>query len=218
MIYFWVRWCGEIFPCKSEFFLYILNSDFLSSKRLQNMELSTYELQMKKALAYLEQQFAGLQMGRATTGLVDNLNVETDYGAMKLNTLAHITVMDTTTLKIEPWDKASSKHIANAIYEADLGVGLDNQGSHILVKIPALTQERRDHIAKQVKAMGEGTKTQIRGVRQEAMVDTKKQFTAKEISEDVHKANEKNIDELTKNQSATVDSLVKAKVDEVMKV
>lgn len=182
------------------------------------MELSTYEQQMKKALAYLEQQFAGLQMGRATTGLVDNLNVETDYGAMKLNTLAHITVMDTTTLKIEPWDKASSKHIANAIYEADLGVGLDNQGSHILVKIPALTQERRDHIAKQVKAMGENTKTQIRGVRQEAMVDTKKQFTAKEISEDVHKANEKNIDELTKNQSATVDSLVKAKVDEVMKV
>lgn len=182
------------------------------------MELSTYEQQMKKALAYLEQQFAGLQMGRATTGLVDNLNVETDYGAMKLNTLAHITVMDTTTLKIEPWDKASSKHIANAIYEADLGVGLDNQGSHILVKIPALTQERRDHIAKQVKAMGEETKTQIRGVRQEAMADTKKQFTAKEISEDVHKANEKNIDELTKTQSAAVDSLVKVKVEEVMKV
>ena len=116
--------------------------------------------------------------------------------------------MDTTTLKIEPRDKASSKHIANAIYEADLGVGLDNQGSHILVKIPALTQERRDHIAKQVKAMGEDTKTQIRSIRQEAMADTKKQFTAKE----------KNIDELTKNQSAVIDNLVKAKVDEVMKV
>ena len=182
------------------------------------MELSTYEQQMKKAIAYLENGFAGLQIGRATTGLVENLNVTTDYGTMKLNTLAHITVMDTTTLKIEPRDKASSKHIANAIYEADLGVGLDNQGSHILVKIPALTQERRDHIAKQVKAMGEDTKTQIRSIRQEAMADTKKQFTAKEISEDNHKANEKNIDELTKKQSAVIDNLVKAKVDEVMKV
>lgn len=66
--------------------------------------------------------------------------------------------------------------------------------------------------------MGEDTKTQIRSIRQEAMADTKKQFTAKEISEDNHKANEKNIDELTKNQSAVIDNLVKAKVDEVMKV
>ena len=182
------------------------------------MELSHYEQQMKKAIAYLEGEFAGLQVGRATTGLLENINVETDYGTVKLNTLGHISVMDTTTLKVEPWDKNTSKAIGNAIYEANLGVGVDNQGSHILVKIPALTQERRDHIAKQVKAMGEDTKTQIRGIRQDAMTETKKQFTAKEISEDVHKANEKNIDELTKIQSANVDNLVKAKVNEVMKV
>lgn len=182
------------------------------------MELSHYEQQMKKTLAYLEHEFAGLQVGRATTGLVENLNVETDYGTMKLNTLAHITVMDTSTLKIEPWDKASAKGIGNAIFEANLGVGVDNQGSHILVKIPALTQERRDQIAKQVKAMGEDAKTQMRQVRQDAMADTKKQFTAKEISEDAHKANEKNIEELTKTWSAKVDVLVKAKAEEVMKI
>ena len=182
------------------------------------MELSNYEQQMKKAIAYLEQEFMGLQVWRATTWLVDNLNVTTDYWVMKLNTLAHITVMDNTTLKIEPWDKASSKWIANAIYEADMGVGVDNQGSHILVKIPALTQERRDQIAKQVKSMWEDTKTQIRQVRQDAMNETKKQFTAKSISEDEHKDNEKNIEELTKQQSAKVDNLVKLKVDELMKI
>lgn len=87
-----------------------------------------------------------------------------------------------------------------------------------MVKIPALTQERRDAIAKQVKAMGEDAKTQIRQVRQDAMSETKKAFTAKEISEDSHKANEKNIEELTKNWSAKVDVLVKAKAEEVMKV
>lgn len=182
------------------------------------MDISIYESGMKKVIAYLEQEFAGLQVGRATTGLVENLNVETDYGTMKLNSLAHVTVMDTTTLKIEPWDKASAKGIGNAIYEANLGVGVDNQGSYILVKIPALTQERRDHIAKQVKSMGEDGKTQMRQVRQDAMSDTKKAFIAKEISEDVHKANEKNIEELTKNRTAKIDVLVKAKVDEVMKI
>ena len=87
-------------------------------------------------------------------------------------------------------------------------VGVDNQWSHILVKIPALTQERRDQIAKQVKSMWEDTKTQIRQSRQDAMNDTKKQFAAKTISEDEHKANEKNIEELTKQQSAKVDNLV----------
>jgi ribosome recycling factor len=87
-----------------------------------------------------------------------------------------------------------------------------------LIKIPALTQERRDQIAKQVKSMGEDAKTQMRGVRQEAMSETKKAFTAKEISEDAHKANEKNIEELTKTRSAKVDTLVKAKAEEVMKV
>lgn len=182
------------------------------------MELANYEQQMKKAIAYLEQEFAWLQVGRATTWLVDNLNVTTDYWVMKMNSLAHITVMDTTTLKIEPWDKSSSKGIANAIYEADMWVGVDNQWSHILVKIPALTQERRDHIAKQVKSMWEDTKTQVRQVRQDAMNDTKKQFTAKEISEDEHKANEKNIDELTKNWTAKIDTLVKLKTEELMKI
>ena len=182
------------------------------------MELANYEQQMKKAIAYLEQEFMGLQVWRATTWLVDNLNVNTDYWVMKLNTLAHVTVMDNTTLKIEPWDKASSKGIANAIYEANMWVWVDNQGSHILVKIPALTQERRDQIAKQVKSMWEDTKTQIRQTRQDAMNDTKKQFTAKAISEDEHKANEKNIEELTKQQSAKVDNLVKLKVEELMKI
>ena len=182
------------------------------------MELSHYEQQMKKAIAYLEGEFAGLHVGRATTGLLENINVETDYGTVKLNTLGHISVMDTTTLKVEPWDKSTSKAIGNAIYEANLGVGVDNQGSHILIKIPALTQERRDHIAKQVKAMGEDTKTQLRQIRQDAMSDTKKSFTAKEISEDTHKANEKNIDELTKQRSTQIDTVVKVKIDEVMKI
>jgi len=210
-------YCTIFSPCKKGIFLYILNLDFLSSKIIL-MELAIYEQQMKKAIAYLEQEFAGLQVWRATTWLVDNLNVTTDYWVMKLNALAHVTVMDNTTLKIEPWDKSSSKGIANAIYEADMGVGVDNQWSHILVKIPALTQERRDQIAKQVKSMGEDTKTQIRQVRQDAMNDTKKQLAAKEISEDEHKANEKNVEELTKAQSAKVDTLVKLKTEELMKL
>ena len=81
------------------------------------MNFSTYDQQMQKALAYLEKEFQGLQVGRATTGLVENINVETDYGAMKMNAIALITISDNSTIKIEPWDRGNAKHIANAIYE-----------------------------------------------------------------------------------------------------
>jgi ribosome recycling factor len=87
-----------------------------------------------------------------------------------------------------------------------------------LVKVPQLTQERREQIAKNIKAMWEETKWNIRKVRQDAMNDTKKSFTAKEIWEDEHKANESNIDELTKKMNTKIDDLVKAKSEEVLKI
>lgn len=182
------------------------------------MDINAYQQQMEKAIAYLENEFKWMQIWRATTWLVENLNVETDYGTMKMNGIALITALDHSTIKIEPWDKSSSKHIANAIYEADLWVWVDNQGSHILVKVPQLTQERREQIAKNIKAMWEDTKWNIRKIRQDAMNDTKKSFTSKEISEDEHKANESNIDELTKKMNTKIDDLVKWKTEEVLKV
>ncbi|MDR0282244.1 MAG: ribosome-recycling factor [Candidatus Peribacteria bacterium] len=149
---------------------------------------------------------------------MENINVDTDYGTMKMNAISLITISDNSTIKIEPRDKGNSKHIANAIYEANLGVGVDNQGGHLFIRIPTLTQERRDQIAKQVKAMGEETKANIRKIRQDAMNDTKSQFTAKSISEDQHKANESQIEDLTKKMNGIIDDLVKNKSDEIMKI
>jgi len=182
------------------------------------MDLTIYDQQMQKAITYLEKEFQGLQIGRATTGLVENINVETDYGAMKMNTIALITISDNSTIKIEPRDKGNSKHIANAIYEENLGVGVDNQGSFIFVRIPALTQERREQTTKQVKALWEETKANIRKIRQDAMNDTKAQFTAKAISEDQHKTNESNVEDLVKKMNIRIDELVKNKSDEIMKI
>ncbi len=182
------------------------------------MDINAYQQQMEKAIAYLENEFKWMQVWRATTWLVENLDIETEYGTMKMNGIALITTLDHSTIKIEPRDKSNSKHITNAIYEADLWVWVDNQGSHILVKVPQLTQERREQIAKKIKSMWEDTKWNIRKVRQDAMNDTKKSFTSKEISEDEHKANEANIDELTKKMNTKIDDLVKVKSEEVLKV
>ena len=182
------------------------------------MDINVYQQQMEKAIAYLENEFKWMQVWRATTWLVENLNVDAGYWPTKMNWIALITTLDHSTIKIEPWDKSTSKYITNAIYEANLWVWVDDQGSQILVKVPQLTQERREQIAKNIKSMWEDTKWNIRRIRQDAMNDTKKSFNSKEISEDEHKANESNIDELIKKMNTKIDEMVKAKSEEVMKI
>ncbi len=174
---------------------------------------------MQKSIEYLEKELKGLQMGRASTGLVENIEVEMSYGwMMKVPQVGHVTLMDGQTIKIEPWDKNELKHIEKAIYDANTGLTPQNQGSYIMIKIPPLTQERRLDIQKQVKSMGEEIKARIRLVRQDAMKDTKKQFDDKLIGEDQHKANEKNVDSLVKEMNDVIDTHVKSKCDDVMKV
>lgn len=108
--------------------------------------------------------------------------------------------------------------IAKAIYDAELWLAPQNEWMYVLIKIPALTQERRDEISKKVKSMWEETKAKVRVSRQDAMKATKKLLEDKEISENENKVNEANIEELTKEFNTKIDNLVKAKADEVMKI
>ena len=182
------------------------------------MDITPYKQQMDKSIAYFEWELKALQIGRASAGLVENITVEASYGPMKIPQIAHVTLMDGQTIKIEPRDKNEVKHVEKAIYDADVGLTPQNDGGYILVKVPALTQERRLEITKQVKAMGEDIKWRIRVTRQDAMKDNKTVFDAKEIGEDEKNRNEKEIDMLTKGMNEKVDELVKNKSEEVMTV
>lgn len=180
------------------------------------MDITPHKQNMDKAIVYFEWELKALQVGRASAGLVENISVEASYGSMKVPQVAHVTIMDAQTIKIEPWDKNELKHIEKAIYDANTGLTPQNEGSYVIVKIPALTQERRMEITKQVKAMGEEIKGRVRLARQEAMKDNKAIFDAKEIGEDESKRNEKDIDALVKSKNDHIDQLVKAKSEEIM--
>ncbi|MFZ2718561.1 MAG: ribosome-recycling factor [Candidatus Absconditicoccaceae bacterium] len=182
------------------------------------MDIGLYNQQMNKAIAFLEGEFKALQVGRASTGLVENINVEASYGMFKIPQLAHVTIMDGQTIKIEPRDKGEIKHIEKAIYDANIGLTPQNDGGYLIVRIPALTQDRRQEIVKQVKSMGEECKTTIRKIRQEAMKDTKQIFDNKEIGEDQHKTNEKEIEDLVKKAGVKIEELTKIKSEEIMKI
>jgi ribosome recycling factor len=87
-----------------------------------------------------------------------------------------------------------------------------------MIKIPALTQDRRTDITKKIKTMWEDTKAQLRQIRQDGMKTTKKLLDEKEISEDQNKINEANIDWLVKDYNTQIDNLVKIKSEEIMTV
>ena len=182
------------------------------------MDMTPYKQQMDKAIAYFEWELKALQIGRASAGLVENIQVEASYWPMKIPQIAHVTLMDGQTLKIEPWDKNELKHIEKAIYDANTGLTPQNEWSYLIVKIPALTQDRRTEITKQVKAMGEEIKWRVRMIRQDAMKQSKTIFDAKEIGEDEKNRNEKDIDALVKWMNDKIDEHVKNKSEEVMKV
>lgn len=182
------------------------------------MDVATCKKSMEKALAYLQKEYAGLQVGRATTGLVEDIAVDTGYGMMQVGQVANITLPDGQSIKVEPWDKGVLKKIEKAIYDAERGLTPRVDDSYLMINIPPLTKERRENIAKQVKKMGEDTKTKLRTIRQDARDTIKKAHDEGEISEDQRKAQESNVDDITKEYTAKIDALVKNKTDDVMNV
>lgn len=174
----------------------------------------------EKIVTHLEQAFMRIQMGRASSGLVEEVHVHVSSRWMdqKMNQVANIGTIDAQTLKIEPWDRSIMADIEKAIYDADIGLTPQNQGDYLLIKVPALTQERRKEVVKIVHSDGEDAKIALRNKRHDARKDAEMAFKNDEISEDERKGHENKIDEIIKEYNEKVESLVKAKSEDVMKL
>ena len=141
------------------------------------------------------------------------------YGApTPLNQLASITVPEARVLLISPFDKSSIKDIERALNASDLGITPANDGSVIRLVIPALTEETRKELAKEVKKVGENAKISIRNIRRDAMDDAKKQEKAKEITEDELKTLEKDIQKATDDAVKEIDRMTAEKEKELLSV
>ncbi len=176
------------------------------------MSLST---SMQKITDYFWNEISGIQAGRASKWLVENIKAETSYGFMPIGQLGNITLPDSQTIKIEVRDKSSLSSIEKAIYDSNSGLTPQNPAWYILIKVPILTNERREQLKKQVSKISEDIKARLRMARQDEIKSIKKEFEEKLISEDDKKAAEKEVDEITKKFNETVDSMVKAKHEEI---
>lgn len=175
------------------------------------------EERMEKAITALKRDFSTLRAGKASSSLLDRIQVEY-YGTLTpLNQLANITTPDSRTLLIQPWDKSSLAEIERAILKSDVGLTPSNDGSIIRLMVPMLTEERRVELVKTAKKIAEETKVAIRNIRRDAN-DSIKKLEKAEISEDESKRHQEDIQKLTDKYIAESDKVLATKEKEILEV
>lgn len=169
---------------------------------------------MDKAITSYETRLKTVRAGRANPSSLDGVSVDY-YGTLTpLKQLATISVPEATQLLIKPFDKSCLKDIEKAIFESNLGYTPNNDGESIRIVIPALTEDRRKELIKQVKKMAEDAKVSVRNARHEGLDRTKKS----EMSEDEIKEAEKNIQDLVNEYNKKIESILKEKEQELLTV
>ena len=171
---------------------------------------------MESVVERFNSEMKKVRTGRAHPDMLAGVKIEAYGQFMPLNQAANITAADATLLVITPFDPTNIKSISEAIRgDQSLGLNPADDGRVIRVPIPALTEERRKEIVKNASAKVEEAKVALRNIREDARKAVK---IASEMSEDVKKRAEKEIDELTKEFTDKIDSEFKAKSDEIMKI
>jgi ribosome recycling factor len=171
---------------------------------------------MGKSVASLEQELKKLRTGRAHTSLLDHITVEYYGSEVPLNQVANVSVEDSRTLAVNPWEKNMVPVVEKAILTSDLGLSPATAGTVIRVPLPPLTEERRRDMIKVVRAEAEGARVAVRNIRRDALHHVKELLKEKEITEDDdHRAHD-DVQQLTDRFVAEVDEVLAAKEKELL--
>jgi ribosome recycling factor len=173
---------------------------------------------MKKAIDSLKHQLTKVRTGRASANILDGVQVEY-YGSMSpINQLGQISTPEARLLQIQPFDKTMIPAIEKALFAANLGVTPTNDGNLVRLNFPALTEDKRKDLAKEIKKIGEETKVIIRNARRDQNDAVKKAEKDKLISEDESKKIQTEIQNITDKFTKEVDTVVAAKEKEVLAI
>jgi ribosome recycling factor len=179
-----------------------------------NQILNETETKMKKAIESVKHNFASIRTGRASTGLVENVKVEYYGSLVPLNQVANVSVPDSRTIEIKPWDPTALQEIEKALFKSEIGITPNNDGKVIRLNMPPLTEERRKEFVKLVKKHAEDGRVAIRNIRQDAnkSLDQLK----KEISEDEFKKFHERIQKITDVNTQETTKLSEHKEKEIL--
>ena len=182
------------------------------------MDENNVHSRMLKTVDSLKKDLAKIRTGTATPAMLDHIMVEY-YGTMTpVNHISSVTVPEPRTLCVQPFEKSMLSPIEKAIQASDLGLPPNNDGHAIRLTLPVLTTERREDLAKKVRAAGENAKIGIRNIRRDENDNIKESAKDKSESEDTIKTNKDLIQSLTDEYIKKLDVIVAEKEKDIMNV
>jgi len=173
---------------------------------------------MEAAVEDLRKRLASIRTGRAAVSILDTVVVDYYGTPTPLNQLASVHAPEPQMLTVQPWDQTQIGAVEKAIRAADLGLNPSNDGKLVRVPVPALTEERRRQLAKQVHEVAEEHRTAIRNVRRDSNDRLKKMLKDKTISEDAERDALSEVQKLTDTYIGKIDEFAKSKEQELMNV
>lgn len=179
---------------------------------------STVEGKMEQSISAFKNNLSKIRTGRANPAMLDAVQVDY-YGSMlPLSQVANLSLLDSRTVGIQPWEKGMGSKIEKAIRDSDLGLNPSSMGDLIRVPMPVMSEERRRELTKLARSEGENAKIAVRNLRRDANESVKKLEKEKLVSEDDQKRSEADIQKLTDRFIAEVDRLVVSKEQDIMAV
>ncbi|MBR6177853.1 MAG: ribosome recycling factor [Bacteroidales bacterium] len=181
------------------------------------MYIDEAEENMKAAVVHFEGELAKIRAGKASPAILQGITVDYYGNPTPLNQVANVGTTDARTIVVQPWEKTMLPKIEKEILKANLGLTPSNNGEILRIVIPALTEERRKALVKQVRSEAENARVAVRNVRK----DTNNSLKALEkdgLTEDESKKGQEEVQKLTDRFVADIDKISQAKEAEIMKV
>ena len=181
-------------------------------------DLGELRRRMQGAVDALKQELRGLRTGRASASLIEPVHVDAYGQSMPINQLATISVPEPRVLSIQVWDKAVVAAVDKAIRNSNLGLSPVVEGQVLRIRIPELNEQRRKEMAKVAHKYAEEARIAVRHVRRDGLDILKKLLKDKALGEDEEKRHEHEIQKVTDEFVAEIDSALSAKETEIMQV
>ncbi len=185
---------------------------------MTNEILESCKLNMEGSVEHMHHSFKSLRTGKVMTSILDGVKIDYYGTPTSLDQVGSVIATDATTIVISPWEKPLVADIESAISKANIGVNPNSDGEKIILNFPPMTVDQRKETVKKMKGMGEDAKVSVRNDRQKANNDIKKLEKDKEITADESKAAQDAVQKITDSFIATIDSTLKDKEAEILKV
>ncbi|MBE6795199.1 MAG: ribosome recycling factor [Ruminococcaceae bacterium] len=173
---------------------------------------------MEKSINSLKYEYNSIRAGRANAAILDRIQVDYYGTPTPINQMAAISVPEARILAIQPWDVSAVSLIEKAILASDIGINPSNDGRIIRLVFPALTEERRKQLSKDVSKIAEDTKVAVRQVRRDSIEKIKAMKKNSEITEDDQKYGEEKLQKITDEFVKKIDEICVAKTNEIMEI